>query len=131
MSRKRDAYLPARTPSYVDAKTGAAELCISESTWNDWVKAGVLPPPTKWLGISRKSPRWRWKDIDAYLSGRMLPDEQPPIEAPPDDAAEPFFGDIANAKAQKRKSPSPARRSMCHQKERAEVLLLSGAPRHG
>jgi hypothetical protein len=60
--------LPARTPAYVDRKVGAAELRISESTWDRWVAEGILPQPA--LGCPPDSPRWRWPDVDAKLSGR-------------------------------------------------------------
>lgn len=67
-SRKRDIPLPARTPAYVSREGGAAELSISVSTWDDLVKAGVLPKPVM-LGTTGKIPRWRWSDVDAAISG--------------------------------------------------------------
>jgi hypothetical protein len=127
---KRNAYLPPRTPAYVSREVGAAELCISEHTWDEWVKAGVLPPPTKWLGMSGKTPRWRWKDVDAFLTGRTLPDEQLPPAPEPPQRTEPYFREFPDGKAKKRKCPSAKTRPLRHQGQRAEVLLLSGQPSH-
>ena len=59
--------LPPRTPAYVSRTIGAAELCISVSLWDSWVNKGQLPPPAP--GFPHTAPRWRWADIDAYLSG--------------------------------------------------------------
>jgi hypothetical protein len=58
-----------RTPAYVDRETGAAELRISPETWDQWVKAGILPGPAPGFPIS--TPRWRWADVDGKLAGRV------------------------------------------------------------
>lgn len=57
-----------RTPAYVDRETGAAELGISPDTWDQWVKAGRIPPASP--GFPAGSPRWRWQDVDARLAGK-------------------------------------------------------------
>lgn len=65
-SRKADARLPNRTPSYVSREVGAAELGISPGTWDAWVKDGTLPPAAS--GFPESTPRWRWSDVDKKLS---------------------------------------------------------------
>lgn len=58
-----------RPPAYVSRDTGAAELDMSVDTWDAMVRAGQIPPPVK-VGISGTTPRWRWEDVDAALSGK-------------------------------------------------------------
>lgn len=76
-----------RPPSYVSRETGAAELDISTDTWDEMVKNGRLPKPIK-VGTAGTTPRWRWEDVDAVLSGRR------PIT--PECEPEPFFRGLAN-----------------------------------
>jgi hypothetical protein len=64
--RKADIALTARTPAFVDRKSGAAELVISPETWDRWVADGTLPPPAP--GFPLSTPRWRWADVDRKLS---------------------------------------------------------------
>lgn len=63
---KADLPMPVRTPAYVSREVGAAELCISPETWDDWVRGGHLPKAVYING----SPRWRWQDVDITISGR-------------------------------------------------------------
>jgi hypothetical protein len=71
--RKSDNLLRGdRTPAYVDRETGAAELRISTDTWDQWVKAGRLPPPCDTFPSG--TPRWRWEAVDRKLSGRTASD---------------------------------------------------------
>ena len=56
-----------RTPTFVDRETGAAECSISPATWDEWVKAGTLPPAEP--GFPESSPRWRWSTVLRKLSG--------------------------------------------------------------
>lgn len=80
-----------RPPSYVDRATGAAELCIDPSTWDQWVREGLLPPPIrigKKAGKAGKKPLWRWADIDACLQGHA-----PVVQMP---EPEPFFRGLAD-----------------------------------
>jgi hypothetical protein len=93
-ARKRDLPLPARTPAYVSREVGAAELCISPDTWDEWVAAGLLPPP-RTRGASGASPRWRWADCDQRLCGQ----EPKVVESPP----EPFFRDFGRGQAKDRR----------------------------
>lgn len=71
-ARKADIPLPARTPAYVDRELGAAELRISPTTWDQWVKGGRLPPPAP--GFPADAPRWRWADVDRKLAGGCVGD---------------------------------------------------------
>ena len=61
--------LPPRTPAYVDRKIGAAELTISEATWDRYVERGIIPPPAP--GSPPDAPRWRWEDVDNKLAGKV------------------------------------------------------------
>jgi len=54
---------------YVSRETGAQRLDICPRTWDDWVKAGILPKPYK-LGISGTTPRWLWTEVDEWISRR-------------------------------------------------------------
>jgi hypothetical protein len=125
MTSKRNVHLPSRTPAYVDRETGAAELCVSSTTWDEWVKAGVLPPPTVWLGRSRNKPLWRWKDVDAFLAGRNLEGETTPLERIEQEAKkEPFFRELPHEQAAKRKRSPTKGRAPSHKAERENVFLL-------
>lgn len=81
-----------RPPAYVSRETGAAELDMSVDTWDAMVKTGQIPPPVK-VGISGTTPRWRWEDVDAALSGRA----QAAMVEP-----EPFFRRRDHGEAEKR-----------------------------
>jgi hypothetical protein len=50
--------------------TGAAELEISPDTWDQWVADGLLPATAP--GFPESTPRWRWADVDAKLSGKIV-----------------------------------------------------------
>lgn len=64
--RKRDLFLPVRTPRYVSREVGAAELCISPDTWDDWVERGLLPKPRR-CGPSGFTVRWKWDEVEAAM----------------------------------------------------------------
>jgi predicted DNA-binding transcriptional regulator AlpA len=53
-----------RPPSYVSKATLAAELDISESTVDDYVRRGLLPKPIHIGG----SVRWCWAQVQASLN---------------------------------------------------------------
>lgn len=53
-----------RPPAYPDKTALAAELCISETTVDDWTRHGILPKPRRLRG----SVRWRWLEVDAKLT---------------------------------------------------------------
>jgi hypothetical protein len=78
MTRRKDSIrLPSRTPAFVDRETGAAELAISPTTWDKWVKEGVLPPPVPGL----PEPRWNWVDVQARILGKAQADHSNDIVA--------------------------------------------------
>jgi len=52
-----------RPPAYPSKATLAAELDISESTVDEWVRRGFLPKPIRRGG----SVRWCWAQVDASL----------------------------------------------------------------
>lgn len=93
---KKDLPMPKRTPAYVTREIGAVELCISPDTWDQWVKAGLLPRPIA-MGIAGETPRWRWADVDAWLSDperRSLQSKLP---------EERFFRELGNGPAKERR----------------------------
>jgi predicted site-specific integrase-resolvase len=55
-------------PPYQDVSTLAKHLCLHPDTVEVWVKMGRLPPPAIKGGGKRL---WRWKDVEAALSGKM------------------------------------------------------------
>ena len=52
-----------RPPSYPSKASLAAELDISESTVDEWVRRGILPKPIRLGG----SVRWCWSSVQASL----------------------------------------------------------------
>ncbi|MFB0488356.1 putative DNA-binding transcriptional regulator AlpA [Methylobacterium sp. OAE515] len=56
--------------SYLTKSALAAELMISESTVDDYVRRGLLPPPIR---ISPSCVRWRWATLDAILRASESP----------------------------------------------------------
>lgn len=53
-----------RPPSYPDKASLAAELCVSETTIDDWTRKGMLPKPRRLAG----SVRWCWAEVQAHLT---------------------------------------------------------------
>lgn len=53
-------------PDYVDAKTLAYRLSVSESTIEKWEREGKLPRRRDIFGI----PRWKWSEVEALVDGR-------------------------------------------------------------
>jgi predicted DNA-binding transcriptional regulator AlpA len=49
---------------WVDTVHLAWHLCISTSTVDNWVLAGILPPPRKHGGKLM----WRWSEVDTWLA---------------------------------------------------------------
>ncbi|RXV64851.1 transcriptional regulator [Roseovarius sp. A46] len=56
-----------RPPAFPSKATLAAELDISESTVDEWVRRGFLPKPIRRGG----SVRWCWEDVIASLRPQM------------------------------------------------------------
>ncbi len=52
-------------PDYVDVKTLAYRLCVSESTVEKWEHEGKLPPPHDVFGFRR----WKWEEVEARIAG--------------------------------------------------------------
>ena len=52
-----------RVPEYVTRQRAAAELCMSDDTFDRYVREGVLPSPKR----RGKLTRWKWSDIVAAL----------------------------------------------------------------
>lgn len=67
----KSAITGIRPPSYVSKATLAAELDMSESTVDSYVKRGLLPKPIKW---DCGSVRWCWADVSAILTSRAIGD---------------------------------------------------------
>jgi predicted DNA-binding transcriptional regulator AlpA len=84
-ARKRDIPLASRLTAYVSRETGAAELQVSPSTWDEMVESGHLPKPVR-LGRTGTILRWRCEDIDSALRGTHAPASNP----------EPYFRERAN-----------------------------------
>lgn len=58
------AVLGDRPPAYPSKATLAAELDISESTVDEWVRRGFLPKPIRCGGAVR----WCWAEVAASLN---------------------------------------------------------------
>ena len=54
-----------RVPEYVTRQRAAAELCMSDDTFDKYVREGVLPSPS----VVGSSSRWKWSEIVAVLDG--------------------------------------------------------------
>ena len=52
-------------PEFVTRQRAAAELCMSDDTFDKYVKEGVLPSPKR----RGKLARWKWSEIVAALDG--------------------------------------------------------------
>ena len=92
MSNEKDKLRPRilgdRPPTFVKKATLAAELDISESSVENYVQAGILPRPRKFLGAVR----WRWADVEARL---LSGDEQ---------SIDPFLAGLKNVEASPKSS---------------------------
>lgn len=62
-----------RPPAWPSKATLAAELDVSESTIDEWVRRGILPKPVRMAG----SVRWCWDDVNAALSAGRNSSEDP------------------------------------------------------
>ena len=54
-----------RVPEYVSRQRAAVELCMSDDTFDKYVRAGVLPSPKRRGGLTR----WKWSEIEAAIDG--------------------------------------------------------------
>jgi predicted DNA-binding transcriptional regulator AlpA len=62
--RNKRTILGDRPPAYCSKATLAAELDLSESTIDEYVKRGILPKPIEVGSLVR----WRWDVVDASLA---------------------------------------------------------------
>jgi predicted DNA-binding transcriptional regulator AlpA len=51
-------------PAWVDLAELARQICVSPTTVDNWVAAGVLPAPRKRGGKLM----WKWSEVDAKLT---------------------------------------------------------------
>ncbi|WP_193227833.1 helix-turn-helix transcriptional regulator [Aureimonas psammosilenae] len=87
-------------PSYVNIKTLASELQISETQVYALVRSGVLPKPLK---LSAGCVRWSWAAIETALAS-LQPGGQPEADNNPD----PLMRMIRDAQARERgEEPDP------------------------
>ena len=63
-SRAKSAMLD-RVPEYVTRQRAAAELCMSDDTFDKYVREGLLPSPKR----RGKLIRWKWSEIVSVLDG--------------------------------------------------------------
>jgi predicted DNA-binding transcriptional regulator AlpA len=54
-----------RVPEYITRQRAAAELCMSDDTFDKYVRGGVLPSPKR----RGKLTRWKWSEIVAAIDG--------------------------------------------------------------
>ena len=54
-----------RVPEYVTRQRAATELCMSDDTFDKYVREGILPSPKR----RGKLTRWKWSEIVAVLDG--------------------------------------------------------------
>jgi predicted DNA-binding transcriptional regulator AlpA len=54
-----------RVPEYVTRQRAAAELCMSDDTFDKYVQEAILPSPKR----RGKLTRWKWSEIVAALDG--------------------------------------------------------------
>lgn len=63
---KADIALPTRPRCFPTAEECAVEFNISVNTWHKWVADERAPPAVP--GSEGDLPRWRWADVDAWMS---------------------------------------------------------------
>ena len=54
-----------RVPEYVTRQRAATELCMSDDTFDKYVREGILPSPKR----RGKLTRWKWVEIVSVLDG--------------------------------------------------------------
>jgi predicted site-specific integrase-resolvase len=59
-------------PAWLDEAELCRQVCISAGTVDNWVAAGILPPPRKRGGKNM----WKWAEVD-----ELLPNGKPDTEA--------------------------------------------------
>lgn len=56
-----------RPPAFPDKPALARELCMAESTIDDFVKRSILPPP---IELSSGCKRWDWEEVNMRIRAR-------------------------------------------------------------
>lgn len=56
-----------RPPAFPDKTALARELCMAESTVDDFVRRSILPPPIK---LSSGCVRWDWEEVKVRIRAR-------------------------------------------------------------
>lgn len=107
--------------AYLTKAALAAELMIGESTVDDFVRRGLLPPPVR---ISPGCVRWRWETVDEVLKAgqgqRRAPDEL---------SAEEGVRRVIEASRQRSKPMSPDARKAAQQAGSATIAELRASLR--
>jgi hypothetical protein len=67
-ARKADVRLNLRVTTFVGRESGAAELQVSPSTWDEMEARGQLPKPYL-VGPNHDLKRWRWCEVEAKIVG--------------------------------------------------------------
>lgn len=70
--KRSDHGLPGITPLFVCRDTGARLLEICAQTWDEWVRAGILPEPYR-LGINGTTPRWDLEEVREHIRRSRRP----------------------------------------------------------
>lgn len=77
MSRATRRTLGDRPPSFMSRATLAAELDISESTIDEYVRRGILPKPAR---LSDGCVRWRWAAVQSSLASLESNADSAPVD---------------------------------------------------
>jgi hypothetical protein len=92
--RKADIRLNSRVTAFVSRDSGAAELQVSPSTWDEMVACGQLPKPYL-LGPNKDIKRWLWVDVVKRIVGEEIGDDH--------QEREPFFRGLTGGTTTERK----------------------------
>jgi hypothetical protein len=92
--RKADIRLNSRVTTFVSRETGAAELQISPSTWDEMEEHKQLPKPYL-IGPNHDIKRWLWDEVVSQIIGN-------PISAGQQER-EPFFRSLSSGETPERK----------------------------
>lgn len=75
-TRKADIQLSSRLTAFVTRETGAAELQVSPSTWDEMEERGLLPKPYL-VGPNKDLKRWLWIEVEQRIVGDVGEHDQP------------------------------------------------------
>jgi hypothetical protein len=100
MFRKTDIRLNSRVTTFVSRESGAAELQVSPSTWDEMERRGQLPKPYL-IGPNKDIKRWWWDEVVRTIVGER-------IAGADDQRREPFFRALASGTTKERKREAAA-----------------------